>query len=388
MFCAWRGSAAAWARSASEIAAAITTAASAVCGRSCSSVLKNSSSSATIPAPTSPVSWLFAPDCSATAVREPLVDTANPWKKPAAMFAVPMPIISWFGSTSSPRRAAKLVDVAMVSVSDTNVMPIAATSIGPTSPQSVQGKRRPGKPLGEGTHGVDVEVEQCRDDGGPDDRDQHGWDLLGEAGQDQQDRQRGETEHERRRVAPVEALEELLDLVDEAVGIGREAAELRELPDDDRDRQPVHVADLHLLGEQVGDEAELPDTQPDQDQTDEHGHHPGERDRLPRIVGDDDQRCDGGEDQRRHRGVRSEHQHPRRAHERVADEARDRGVQPGDGWQAGQLGIGHALRDEDRGQHDAGDHILAEPCLLVGVQRTDTRHHCGDAAHDACTTCS
>ena len=132
--------------SARERAAAITTAASAVCGRSASRELKKSSSSATRKAPTSPVSWLLAPDCSATAVREPLVDTAKPWKNPAARLAVPMPTISWFGSTSSPRRAAKLVDVAIVSVSDTNVMPMAAASSGPTSPMSVQGNAGRGRP--------------------------------------------------------------------------------------------------------------------------------------------------------------------------------------------------------------------------------------------------
>ena len=117
-------------RSISESAATMTTAASAVCGRSASSELRNSSRTTTSPAPTTPVSWLFAPDCSATAVREPLVETAKPWKNPAAMFAAPMPIISWSGSTSSPRRAAKLVEVAIVSVSETSVMPTAAMSSG------------------------------------------------------------------------------------------------------------------------------------------------------------------------------------------------------------------------------------------------------------------
>ena len=77
------------------------------------------------------MSWLLAPDCSATAVREPLVDTAKPWRNPAAMLAAPRPIISWSGRTSSPRRAAKLDAVAIVSVSDTSVMPTAATSSGP-----------------------------------------------------------------------------------------------------------------------------------------------------------------------------------------------------------------------------------------------------------------
>ena len=171
----------------------------------------------------------MAPDCSATAVREPLVDTAKPWKNPAAMFAVPMPIISWFGSTSSPRRAAKLVDVAIVSVSDTNVMPIAATSIGPTSPKSVQGRAGRGRPSGRAPTVADVEIEQRGDHGGPDDRDQHGGDLAREAGEDEEDRQRGQAEQERRRVALVEPGHERPDLVDEAVGIGREAAELGEL---------------------------------------------------------------------------------------------------------------------------------------------------------------
>ena len=51
-------------------------------------------------APTTPVSWLLAPDCSATAVRDPLVLTGKPWNSPAEMLAAPMPIISWSASTS------------------------------------------------------------------------------------------------------------------------------------------------------------------------------------------------------------------------------------------------------------------------------------------------
>ncbi len=136
------------ATSASASAAEITTAARAACGRFARIELKNKSMSATQAAPTSPVSWLFAPDCSATAVREPLVDTAKPWNRPAARFAVPMPIISWFGSTSSPRRAAKLVDVAIVSVSDTSVIPTAATSSGTTSWTLVHGSSGVGSPCG------------------------------------------------------------------------------------------------------------------------------------------------------------------------------------------------------------------------------------------------
>ena len=66
----------------------------------------------------------------------------------------------------------------------------------------------------------------------------------------------GEPDRERRRVRLVEPLDELLRLREEAVGVGREPEELGELADDDRDRQAVHVADLDLLREQVGDEAD------------------------------------------------------------------------------------------------------------------------------------
>jgi hypothetical protein len=64
------------------------------------------------------------------------------------MFAAPMPIISWLGSTSSPRRAAKLVAVAIVSVKDTSVMPTAAMSRGTTLLAVVHGNVGVGIPRG------------------------------------------------------------------------------------------------------------------------------------------------------------------------------------------------------------------------------------------------
>jgi len=81
-------------------------------------------------------------------VREPLTETAKPWNSPAAMLAVPIPTISWSASTSSPRRAAKLVAVAMVSVSETIVIPTAPTSRGRMSEALVQGSVGRGTPWG------------------------------------------------------------------------------------------------------------------------------------------------------------------------------------------------------------------------------------------------
>ncbi len=46
---------------------------------------------------------------------------------------------------------------------------------------------------------------------------------------------------------------------------------------------------------------------------------------------------------------------------RVAHEAGDGGVEPGDRGQAGELGVRHALRDEDRREHEAGDEVGTHP---------------------------
>ena len=128
---------------------------------------------------------------SATAVRDALVDTAKPWNRPAAMFAAPMPIISWSGRPSRLRRAAKLAEVAIVSVSETRVMPSAAIDSGPTSPTFVHGTLGVGKPRGSAptvdTPWADSSSDR-RDDGGADDHDQDGRD----AGQPRQHDQRDE----------------------------------------------------------------------------------------------------------------------------------------------------------------------------------------------------
>ena len=284
-------------KSARESAAAMTTAASAEFGKSARSPLKNTSNSTTTPAPMMPVSWLLAPDCSATAVRELLAEMANPRKKPAAMLAEPIPIISLFGLTRSPRRALNDVDRAMVSVSDTSVIPTAATSSDATSPMSVQGTVGRGQPLGKGANRADVEVEDGGGDGGADHRDENRRDRAGEARQHEQHGERDEPDAEGRGVALVEVGHELAYFLDKGVSVRREPAELRQLPDDDDDRQSVHVADLDLAGEQVGDEAQLANTKPDLDEADQDGEHAGQSDGGGRVVAGHDERGDRGKDQ-------------------------------------------------------------------------------------------
>ena len=55
-----------------------------------------------------------------------------------------------------------------------------------------------------------------------------------------------------------------------------------------------------------------------------------------------------------------------------AREAGNRRVQTGHGWKAGELCICHSLRNQDRGQHDAGDDVVTQPSGLVAAQRSNT----------------
>ena len=265
----------------SDSAATITTAASAVCGRSASSECRNSRSTTTSAAPTTPVSWVLAFDCSATAVREPLVDTAKPWKSPAAMFAAPMPIISWLGSTSSPRRAAKLVAVAIVSVNDTSVMPTAAINRGTTSPAFVHGSVGVGIPCGSAPTVVTPLPAS------PNTADATVAPTTPTSTAGSRVVMRGSTSSrtstaaptiEGRRMRLVEAVSKRAQLREERIGVRGEAEQLRQLPDDDRDREAVHVADLHLLREQVGDEPELPQPKADLGEPHQDGQHAGQGD--------------------------------------------------------------------------------------------------------------
>src|SRR5262245_15131194 len=101
------------------IAAAITTAASALLGSLLRRLGANVRSNATAMAPTTPVSWVFEPAASATGVREELLLIGNPWKSPAARLAAPRPTISWLGSTYDFVRAAYVRESTLVSANET-----------------------------------------------------------------------------------------------------------------------------------------------------------------------------------------------------------------------------------------------------------------------------
>ena len=225
------------------------------------------------PRPTRPVTWLLAPDCSATAVREPLVEIAKPWKRPAAMFAAPIPIISLVGldlvaaSSGEARRRRDGVgerherdphcgDEQRSHVVDarpghagvgkpcgsepTVVTPLSAssrtadTTVAPTTATSTAGTRRVKRGRTSSTASTARPTASVVESV---------WSRL---------------------------LRNAWSLGEEPVGVGREAEELRQLAHDDGDGESIHVADLHLAREQVGNETELAEPESDHDEPHHH----------------------------------------------------------------------------------------------------------------------
>ena len=183
----WRHSLRVAGMSASESDATITTAARVGCGSHCMRPGTNTSITRITAAPTRPVSWVFAPARSATAVRDPLVLTGKPVNSPAAMLAVPIPTISWFARTSWPVRPANADDVEIVSASETTAIPNAPATSSARSASSTRGIVNGGRPLGSTPTRltpVAAEVQDHHQHHGGDHRDQHGRHLREDAAQD------------------------------------------------------------------------------------------------------------------------------------------------------------------------------------------------------------
>ena len=213
-------------------------------------------------APTTPVSWDLAPARSATAVRDPLQLTGKPWKRPAARFAAPMPIISWLPRISWPVLAANDEAVEIVSASETSAIPSAPASSSAEVGRLDVGDGQRREALGQRADEVDAvvgEVEDGRRRDREHDHDEHAGHRGQPAVQHEDQHDAGDAEHGRGRdhVAGGDALDGLDQLVDDALRVHREPEQLRHLSDEDGQRQPVHVADHGRLGQQVGDEAEL-----------------------------------------------------------------------------------------------------------------------------------
>ena len=228
-------------------------------------------------------------------------------------------------------------------------------------------------------HPVLLELEDARRDDRQHDCREHAGDPGQEALQhdDRREAEQADRECGGHRPAVGDTSHESLHLGDEAVGIDREPEQLRQLPDQDRHGQAVHVPDHRRLREEVGDESEPEDAAEHRDRSHQERQHRRERDRALRVAVGAEQRQERGGDHRPQRRVGPEHEYPRRPEDRVAGQTENRGVETGDRRQSGQLGIRHALGDEQRGEDQSGDEILREPGSPVGREHS----HPGQRRH-------
>ena len=107
------------------------------------------------------------------------------------------------------------------------------------------------------------------------------------------------------------------------------------------------------------------------DRSDHQRQHGCQCDRAGGIALGSHQREDRCGDHRPERRVGPKHEYPGRAEHRVADQAQNRRVQPGDRRKPRELGICHSLRYEQRGQYQPGNDVLGQPRHLVGGEHAE-----------------
>ena len=194
-------------------------------------------------------------------------------------------------------------------------------------------------------------------------RDERGGHDRQEPPQTEHERQRREPDEQRDPARLPEVAEQSPELLEEvAVGL-LDAEQLRDLADDDREREPDDEALEHGLRDEAREEAEAAEPGEQCDHADDER----ERDReLHELV-----RSDGSErgDRRgrecRSRGHRPGHEVARAAEGGVEDQRRRCRVQAVDRRNAGDRGVGERLRHEHGPDRQPGDQVAAQPGALV-----------------------
>ena len=166
-------------------------------------------------------------------------------------------------------------------------------------------------------------------------------------------------------------------LAQRAVRGDGEAEELRDLAQQHRQRDAVHVAVADRLREQLGDEAETCEARGNADDAGDDCHHSGQRDRALRLARR--KRQHDREDHGRERRVRAQDENAARTEQGVREQRHDGRVEAVDTRHAGCLGVRDADRHE-HGRHDETGHkVVPQPGRLVLTQSVQP----GKPAHPA-----
>ena len=142
-----------------------------------------------------------------------------------------------------------------------------------------------------------------------------------------------------------------------------DAEQLRDLADDDRQRQADDEALQHRLGDEAGEE-------PEPEQPGHEGEDPGdEREHAVKAAKSSGPPRDEVGDRRGGQRGRGRHrpddEMPGAAERGVEDQRRGRGVEPDDRRDTGDGRVGERLGHEHRPDGQAGDEIAAQPPAVV-----------------------
>ena len=184
------------------------------------------------------------------------------------------------------------------------------------------------------------------------------------------DGERQQAGRQRPRVGLPQVRHDGADLLEEAIGVDRDAEQLRQLADDDRHGQAGQVARAPAwTADRPRSPAGPPRPRRRSGRPSARACRPA-RSRAPgcaaaggrtaAIIGPSDE-------------VRPQHQPGRRPEHGVGEQADDGGVEPGDRRQAGQLRVGHPLRHQQGRQHQPRHHIPRQPRRLVGAHDAQAR---------------
>jgi hypothetical protein len=222
------------------------------------------------------------------------------------------------------------------------------------------------------------QVEGTDHHGGADHRDEDARQALA-ALEEKDHRERAAAHGERRPVRGT--AEDLLADSPQAeqwpVTLDREAEELRELADQNRQRDAVHVAVADRLGQKLGDEAEPYHAGQDAHRAGDDRHRAGQRDGTVRIAAG--QGKDDAEDDRGQRRIRTQDEDAARPEQRIGQQRDYRRVQAVDPGHARRHRIGDAHRDQHRGQDEARHDVVPQPGRVVVEQQIQPRQPAREA---------
>ena len=295
-----------------------------------------------------------------TAVLDPLPETGSALEAPARTLAAPKPRSSAFGVDVVAVLERERADGGdAVGEHDQRERDRRKEEIGVVGEPDVWKSER-WQPLLDVADDRDVEVVDV-ENGSEEQAENEDDDRRGHGASEAPDEERGQqqrcAQQQRRAVRLVELGGELLHDREEVVGVDVEPEHLPELSGDDRQRDPVDVAEQDRLPEEVGDEAKPEHSREDED----HAH--GEREsrgkggvaRRVNRAADDRQRGDDRGRKGRHRRIGSDNEVSRRTEDRVPDERQEGRVEPEDDRQPGELAHRERRRDRDDGHDRSGD---------------------------------